>query len=73
MSNKMHNLFLLKNMRPKSINPYRKDADQVLAMYERGEIKNIKTAINLISKLASMSSWPPARWPASALINDWLP
>ncbi len=49
----MNIVFLLKHMRPKSTSPYRKDADVIVAMYERGEIKNIKTARNLISKLAS--------------------
>ncbi len=54
MSKKLvNNLFLLKNIRPKMSSPYRKDADVIVAMYERREIKNIKTASNLISKLAS--------------------
>ena len=47
------NIIYLKNFRPKMNSPYRADADAVISMYEKGEIKNIKTAINLISKLAS--------------------
>ena len=31
---------------------YRKDADVIISMYERGEIANVKTAINLVAKLA---------------------
>ena len=49
----LNNIFRLKNMRPKTTSPYRQDADVIVAMYERGEIKNVKTAFNLISKLAS--------------------
>ena len=56
MSKKLlNNLFLLKNMRPKSGSKYRADADVIVSMYEHGEIKNVKTAFNLISKLASNS------------------
>ena len=54
MSKKMsNNLFLLKNMRPKTGSKYRNDADKIITMYERGEIANVKTAFNLVSKLAS--------------------
>ena len=49
----MKNSVYLKNLRPKTNSPYRADADAIISMYEKGEIKNIKTAINLISKLAS--------------------
>ena len=41
----------LKNLRLRSTSPYRKDADKIVAMYENGEIGNIKTASNLISNL----------------------
>ena len=61
------NIVYLKNLRPKSISPYRKDADVIVAMYEHGEIKNIKTAINLISKLASTR--PEA---TASKINEYL-
>ena len=47
----MKNVVYLRNLRPKMNSPYRKDADVIISMYERGEIKNIKTSINLISKL----------------------
>ena len=63
----LNNIFLLKNMRPKSISPYRKDADVIISMYERGEIKNVKTAFNLISKLASTR--PEA---TASKINEYL-
>jgi hypothetical protein len=63
----MKNIVYLRNLRPKSISPYRKDADVIVAMYERGEIKNIKTAINLISKLASTR--PEA---TASKINEYL-
>ena len=53
MSKKMsNNVFLLKNLRPKVGSKYRSDADKVIAMYENGEIANVKTAFNLVSKLA---------------------
>ena len=63
----LNNIFLLKNMRPKSISPYRKDADVIISMYERGEIKNVKTAFNLVSKLASTR--PEA---TASKINEYL-
>ena len=51
MSKKMsNNLFLLKNMRPKTGSKYRNDADKIITMYENGEIANVKTAFNLVSK-----------------------
>ena len=61
------NVIYLKNLRPRSTSPYRKDADKIVAMYENGEIGNIKTAINLISKLASTR--PEAK---STKINEYL-
>ena len=63
----LNNIFLLKNMRPKSISPYRKDADVIISMYERGEIKNVKTAFNLVSKLNSTR--PEA---TASKINEYL-
>ena len=63
----MKNIVYLKNLRPKSTSPFRKDADVIVAMYERGEIKNIKTALNLISKLASTR--PEA---TASKINEYL-
>ena len=63
----LNNIFLLKNLRPKMNSPYRKDADVIISMYERGEIKNIKTSINLISKLASTR--PEA---TASKINEYL-
>ena len=48
MSKKMsNNLFLLKNMRPKTGSKYRNDADKIITMYENGDIANVKTAFNL--------------------------
>jgi hypothetical protein len=68
MSKKLlNNLFLLKNKRPKSTSPYRKDADVIISIYERGEIKNVKTAINLVSKLNSTR--PEA---TASKINEYL-
>ena len=61
------NVIYLKNLRPRSTSPYRKDADKIIGMYENGEIGNIKTAINLISKLASTR--PEA---TSTKINEYL-
>jgi hypothetical protein len=49
----MKNSVYLKNLRPKINSPYRQYADAIISMYEQGEIKNIKTSINLISKLTS--------------------
>ena len=37
------NIIYLKNFRPKMNSPYRKDADVIISMYERGEIKYVKT------------------------------
>ena len=61
------NVIYLKNLRPRSTSPYRKDADKIVTMYENGEIGNIKTAINLISKLASTR--PEA---TASKINEYL-
>ena len=63
----MKNVVYLRNLRPKINSPYRKDADVIISMYERGEIKNIKTSINLISKLASTR--PEA---TASKINEYL-
>ncbi len=54
-------------MRPKMNSPHRKDADVIVAVYERGDIKNIKTASNRISKLASTR--PEA---TASKINEYL-
>ena len=67
MSKKIMNVIYLKNFRPKINSPYRKDADVIISMYERGEIKNIKTASNLVSKLASTR--PEA---TASKINEYL-
>ena len=68
MSKKMsNNLFLLKNMRPKTGSKYRNDADKIISMYECGEIANVKTAFNLVSKLASTR--PEA---TASKINEYL-
>ena len=61
------NVIYLKNFRPKMNSPYRKDADVIISMYERGEIKNVKTAINLVSKLNSTR--PEA---TASKINEYL-
>ena len=47
--------------------PYRKDADYSIDMYERGEIANVKTAINLVSTLKSTR--PEA---TASKINEYL-
>ena len=68
MSKKMsNNVFLLKNMRPKAGSKYRNDADKIITMYENGEIANVKTAFNLVSKLASTR--PEA---TASKINEYL-
>ena len=68
MSKKViNNIVYLKNLRPKMNSPYRKDADVIIDMYSKGEIKNIKTSINLISKLASTR--PEA---TASKINEYL-
>jgi hypothetical protein len=54
-------------MRPKTGSKYRNDADKIISMYERGEIANVKTAFNLVSKLASTR--PEA---TASKINEYL-
>ncbi len=65
----MKNIVYLKNRRAKMNSPYRihVDADMIISMYERGEIKNIQTSVNLISKLNSTR--PEA---TASKINEYL-
>ncbi len=54
-------------MSKKTGSQYRNDADKIISMYERGEIANAKTALNLVSKLASTR--PEA---TASTINEYL-